>query len=66
VQDESRTREKEESSGLGLSIVKWIVEKHGGKIRAESELGRGTKIRMLFPDSNSSGNPEKPSLPADN
>ena len=36
-------------SGLGLSIVKAIVERHGGMVRAESELGKGTTIRVLLP-----------------
>jgi two-component system OmpR family sensor kinase/two-component system sensor histidine kinase BaeS len=35
--------------GLGLSIAKYLVEAHGGKIWAESELGRGTKISFTVP-----------------
>jgi len=35
--------------GLGLSIAKYIVEAHGGEIRAESEAGRGTKISFSLP-----------------
>jgi two-component system phosphate regulon sensor histidine kinase PhoR len=36
-------------TGLGLSICKEIVEAHGGKIRAESELGQGTRIILRLP-----------------
>jgi signal transduction histidine kinase/CheY-like chemotaxis protein len=36
-------------TGLGLSITQKIVELHGGKIWAESELGRGTKITFSLP-----------------
>ena len=35
--------------GLGLAICKGIVELHGGKIWAESELGKGTKISFTLP-----------------
>jgi len=36
-------------SGLGLSIVKTIVEKHGGSISLVSELGKGSTFTMTFP-----------------
>ncbi len=37
---------KESGTGLGLSIVHGIITKHGGTIHAESELGKGTLIRI--------------------
>ena len=37
-------------TGLGLSIVKHGVACHGGKIRLESEPGRGTLIEIQFAD----------------
>ena len=38
-----------EGSGLGLSIVKWIVEAHRGKIEVESKLSRGTTFTVKLP-----------------
>lgn len=35
-------------TGLGLAIVKHIAAKHEAKLEIESELGRGTKIRVVF------------------
>lgn len=35
--------------GLGLSIAKYLVEAHGGRIWAESNAGRGTKISFTLP-----------------
>lgn len=39
--------------GLGLSIVKWIVDSHGGRIEARSELGKGTEFIVRLPLLNS-------------
>jgi signal transduction histidine kinase len=36
-------------AGLGLSIASGIIEAHGGKIRAESELGVGTTMTFALP-----------------
>lgn len=38
-----------DSSGLGLSMVKWIVEAHHGQISVSSELGKGTAFSCIFP-----------------
>ena len=36
-------------SGLGLSIVRWIVEAHKGNIKVESKLSRGSKFIVRLP-----------------
>jgi signal transduction histidine kinase/DNA-binding response OmpR family regulator len=42
----SRTHE---GSGIGLALVKDLVELHGGSITAESEAGRGTRFEVAIP-----------------
>jgi two-component system, OmpR family, phosphate regulon sensor histidine kinase PhoR len=46
--DKARSRELG-GTGLGLAIVKHIAQLHGGRVEVESELGRGTTIRVLLP-----------------
>jgi signal transduction histidine kinase len=35
--------------GLGLSIVQFIVTAHGGKVVVDSQLGRGSRFRIMIP-----------------
>ena len=45
-----------EGSGIGLSIVKKLVDALGGKIEIESEVDKGTTVRLIFKKSNSQNN----------
>lgn len=49
--DSSRTKTDSEkiSAGLGLSIAKWIADRHGIKIEIVSALGKGTTVICKFP-----------------
>jgi two-component system phosphate regulon sensor histidine kinase PhoR len=47
--DKARSREVG-GTGLGLSIVKHAVERMGGKLAVESQLGRGSKFTILLPE----------------
>ena len=46
--DRARSRETG-GTGLGLSIARHVVELHGGRIEAESELGQGSTFRVTLP-----------------
>lgn len=46
--DGSRSRETG-GTGLGLSIVKHVAQRHGGELDIQSEPGRGSRFRLVFP-----------------
>jgi signal transduction histidine kinase len=50
-QIDSTLSRKFEGTGLGLPLVKTLVELHGGEVRIESALGKGTAVFILFPAS---------------
>ncbi len=43
------THGKKHGTGLGMAIVKKVIDDHKGKIEIESELGKGTSIRIYLP-----------------
>jgi len=49
VQVNRKGTEGEPSTGLGLLLCKELIEKHEGKIRVESETGKGSKFIFRIP-----------------
>jgi len=47
--DPARRRTGGSSSGLGLSIVEWVVHAHGGAVAVESRVGRGSSFTVTLP-----------------
>jgi CheY-like chemotaxis protein len=43
------TKDRGRGTGLGLYLSYDVVQKHGGHILVESEIGRGTRVRVLLP-----------------
>lgn len=44
-----KSRDELEATGIGLSIVKKIIESYGGKIKVKSKLGEGTTMIFTWP-----------------
>jgi len=47
--DDARTKSNTAGSGIGLSLVKHIMQKHGGKVEVQSQMGMGTEFTLYFP-----------------
>ncbi|HQJ10205.1 MAG TPA: HAMP domain-containing sensor histidine kinase, partial [Deltaproteobacteria bacterium] len=45
------TKDVNQGTGLGLSVVHGIVSSHGGEIRVESTEGKGSRFLVTFPSS---------------
>ena len=48
-QGDSSSKRRRSGTGLGLALVKTLVELHGGHISVRSELGQGTQFTIYLP-----------------
>ena len=48
-QVDSSLSRRYEGTGLGLPLVKSLIELHGGRLELTSEIGRGTVVAVVFP-----------------
>lgn len=51
-------KDRDESTGLGLSLVKKLVEDEGGKIELDSDVGQGARFRFTWPFVDGAGHPD--------
>ena len=59
--DQSRSRETG-GTGLGLAITKHVMQRHGGELQIQSELGKGSTFNLIFPASRLSNHVATPDL----
>lgn len=53
------TKDRQEGVGLGLSVAHGIVQRHGGVIRVDSEVGKGTTFHIVLPRQQAPGRKEE-------
>ncbi len=47
--------DQEPGTGLGLILCKEFIEKHGGRLEVESEVGKGSEFRVMIPGNRKEG-----------
>jgi signal transduction histidine kinase len=54
---------REGGTGLGIAVARGLIEQHGGKLRFDSELGKGTKVTLELPACASAASKAEVKLP---